>query len=82
MNLYLVFCSMERPNVSPSHLSLFMRFSYTIRVRNTAVKNEHTMPMIHVVAKPLIGPVPMVRRMIPVMREVRLESKMAENALL
>ena len=46
------------------------------------MKKEQTIPMIHVVAKPLIGPVPMVRRMIPVMREVRLESKIAEKALL
>ena len=30
----------------------------TRRVKNTAVKNEQTIPMIRVVAKPLIGPVP------------------------
>ena len=53
----------------------------TRRVRYTAVKNEQTIPMISVVAKPLIGPVPNIRRMIPVITEVRLESKIAENAL-
>ncbi len=52
------------------------------RLRYTAVKNEHTRPMIRVVAKPLIGPVPNSSRMIPVMIEVRLESKIAEKALL
>ena len=46
------------------------------------MKKEQTMPMIHVVAKPLIGPVPVTSRMIPVMRDVRLESKMALKAFL
>lgn len=46
------------------------------------MKNEQTMPMIHVVAKPLIGSVPIVRRITPVMIDVRLESKIAEKALL
>ena len=49
---------------------------------NTAVKNEQTIPIIKVVAKPRIGPVPKLKRMIPVMIEVMLESKMAENAFL
>ena len=52
------------------------------RLRNTAVKNEQIRPMISVVAKPLMGPVPKSSRITPVMIEVRLESKMAENALL
>ena len=52
-----------------------------IRVRYTAVKNEQMIPMIRVVAKPLMGPVPKKRRMTPVITEVRLESKMAEKAL-
>ena len=64
------------------HLSLLTRFSNTIRVRNTAVKNEITRPMIHVVAKPRIGPVPVTSRITPVIRDVKLESKIAENALL
>ena len=74
----------EKPveKVRFSHLSLLMRFSKTRRVRKTAVKNEMMIPMIHVVAKPRIGPVPVTRRMTPVMSEVRLESKMAEKALL
>ena len=65
-----------------SHLSLPKRFSKTIRVRYTAVKNEQTIPIIHVVAKPRIGPVPVTRRIIPVMSDVKLESKIAEKALL
>ncbi|EJW92693.1 hypothetical protein EVA_19201 [gut metagenome] len=53
-----------------------------MRVRKTAVKNEQHRPMIHVVAKPRMGPVPATSRMIPVMSEVRLESKIAEKAFL
>ena len=49
---------------------------------NTAVKNEQTIPIINVVAKPRIGPVPKLKRMIPVMIEVKLESKIAEKAFL
>ena len=45
------------------------------------MKNEQTIPMISVVAKPLMGPVPKSRRITPVMIEVRLESKIAEKAL-
>ena len=44
--------------------------------------NEHNRPMIRVVAKPLIGPVPKLNRMIPVMIDVIFESKIAENAFL
>ena len=44
------------------------------------MKNEHTIPIINVVANPRIGPVPNTYRMTPVMIEVRLESKMAEKA--
>ena len=86
MKLTFMFCSrfFDRPvvKVRLSHLSFFMRFSYTRRVRNTAVKNEQQIPMIRVMAKPFTGPIPMTARMIPVMIEVRLESKMAEKALL
>ena len=46
------------------------------------MKNEQMIPIIHVVAKPRIGPVPNTYRMTPVMIEVRLESKIAEKALL
>ena len=65
-----------------SHLSFFIMCSYTRRVRNTAVKKEQQIPMMRVTAKPFTGPVPIKARMIPVMIEVRLESKMAEKALL
>ncbi len=54
----------------------------TRRLRYTAVKNEQMRPIISVVAKPLIGPVPKSSRITPVMMEVRLESKIAEKALL
>ena len=66
--------------VRSSHLSLLMKCSYTTRVRNTAVKNEQRIPIIKVVAKPRIGPVPKLNRMIPVRIEVALESIMAEKA--
>ena len=56
--------------------------SITRRVTNTAVKNEHTIPIMRVVANPLIGPEPLRSRIIPVMIEVKLESKIAENAFL
>ena len=36
--------------------------------------------MIQVVAKPRIGPVPVTRRITPVMSDVKLESKIAEKA--
>ena len=39
------------------------------------MKNEQKIPMIHVVAKPWIGPVPKASRMTPVINEVKLESK-------
>ena len=48
---------------------------------NTAVKKEIKIPIIKVVAKPRIGPVPKLNRMIPVIIDVRLESKIAEKAL-
>ena len=47
---------------------------------NTAVKNEIKIPIISVVAKPRIGPVPKLNRMIPVMIDVKLESKIAKEA--
>jgi len=48
---------------------------------NTAVKNDTRIPIIKVVAKPRIGPVPKLNRMIPVIIDVKLESKIAEKAL-
>ena len=48
---------------------------------NTAVKNEIKIPIINVVAKPRIGPVPKLNKIIPVMIDVKLESKIAEKAL-
>ena len=45
------------------------------------MKNEMMMPIINVVAKPLIGPVPKLKRMMAVMSEVTLESNIAEKAL-
>ena len=48
---------------------------------NTAVKNEQRIPIINVVAKPRIGPVPKLNKIIPVMIDVKLESKIAEKAL-
>ena len=47
---------------------------------NTAVKKDTKIPIINVVAKPRIGPVPKLNRMIPVMIDVKLESKKAEKA--
>ena len=38
--------------------------------------------MMRVVANPLIGPVPKLNRITPVMIDVKLESKIAENAFL
>jgi len=46
------------------------------------VKNEASKPMIRVVANPRIGPVPKLNNMNAVMIDVRLESKIAENACL
>ena len=40
------------------HLSLLRKCSKMIRVMNTAVNNEASKPIINVVAKPRIGPVP------------------------
>jgi len=65
-----------------SHLPFPKRFSYTRRVRNTAVRNDAVIPMIRVMANPLMAPVPKMARMIPVMIVVRLESRMAEKAFL
>lgn len=52
-----------------------------MRVKKTAVKKDTKIPIINVVANPRIGPVPKLYKMIPVMIEVKLESKMAEKAL-
>ena len=51
------------------------------RLRYTAVKNEQMRPMMRVVAKPLMGPVPKYSRMMPVMMDVKLPSKIALKAL-
>ena len=48
------------------------------RVMNTALKNEVMIPMMRVVAKPCTGPLPKMKRTIPVMMVVRLPSMMAE----
>ena len=52
--------------------------SMSRRVTKTAQKNEVTIPMINVVAKPCTGPLPKMKRTIPVMMVVRLPSMMAE----
>ena len=44
--------------VRSSHFSRASMAVYTKRVRNTAVKKLTMMPMISVVAKPWMGPVP------------------------
>ena len=69
-------------NVMFWNLGLEIIHSITRRVANTAVKNEHAIPIIYVVAKPLIGPEPLKNKMIPVITEVKFESKIAENAFL
>ena len=48
----------------------------------TAAKKEVKIPMINVVAKPLIGPVPNTAKTIPVNSVVMFASKMANKALL
>ena len=62
MKLYFVSFNilLESFVVNVRFVSLFLsrKRSYTTRVTNTAVKNEHNRPIIKVVAKPLIGPVP------------------------
>ena len=69
-------------NVMPALRPFLVMRSNAMRVRKTAVKNEQTIPIMSVVAKPLMGPEPKTRRITPVMTEVRFESKMAEKALL
>ncbi len=64
------------------HFPLAKRFSYTSRVRNTAVRNDAAIPIIRVMANPLMAPAPKMARMTPVMIVVRLESKIAEKAFL
>ncbi len=84
LNLQLLrkFLLIAVANVMPELRPFLVMRSNAIRVRNTAVKKEQTIPMMSVVAKPLIGPEPKSRRITPVMTEVRLESKIAEKALL
>lgn len=62
--------------------SLASRRSKMMRVIKTPLKNEVRIPMLKVVAKPLMGPVPSIKSIIPVSKVVRLESKMAEKAFL
>ena len=45
------------------------------------MKNETTIPMIQVVAKPRIGPVPVVNRITPVIKDVKLEPKISDAYL-
>ncbi len=52
--------------------------SISRRVMKTAQKNEVMIPMMSVVAKPCTGPLPKMKRTIPVMMVVRLPSMMAE----
>ena len=47
----------------------------------TEVRKDEIKPMISVVAKPRMGPVPKTKSTTPVMIVVRFESKMAEKAL-
>ena len=80
--LVIRFLLMEVVKVTLANEPLFTKCSSTRRVANTAVKNEQQMPMRVVMAKPRIGPVPRYARMMAVSTEVRLESKIAEKALL
>ena len=80
--LVIKFFEMLVVNVRFNNLSLPMKYSYTKRVMNTAVKKEIQIPIIKVVAKPRIGPVPKLNKIIPVNKEVMLESKIALNAFL
>ena len=50
----------------------------TTRVMNTAEKKEQIIPMISVMAKPLTGPCPSVKRMNPTIMVVTLASMMEE----
>ena len=68
-------------NVMPLNQPLLRHHSITRRVANTAVKNEQQIPIISVTANPRIGPEPRTARIMPVMIDVRLESKIAEKAL-
>ena len=54
--------------------------SKAMRVRNTAVKKEHTRPMMRVVAKPLMGPEPKRSRITPVIMDVRLLAQLLAGA--
>ena len=59
------------------HKNLADRFR---KAGDAAVKNEQIIPIIHVVAKPRIGPVPVTSKITPVISDVKLESKIAEKA--
>ena len=67
-------------NVSLLKDLLFANQKKNRRLRYTAVKKEQIRPMIRVVAKPLMGPVPKSSRITPVITDVRFESKIAEKA--
>ena len=84
LKLYSLNIAFEKPvlNVSCCHFPFAKRFSYTSRVRNTAVMNDAVIPIIRVMANPLMAPAPKMARMIPVIIVVKLESKMAEKAFL
>ena len=56
------------------------QLSKTRRVTTTAVNIERTTPPVRVIAKPRTGPVPTMKRMMPVTMVVMFESRIAVNA--
>ena len=86
MKSNLTFCIRLRVigvvRVMPLKVPFLRKYSITRRVANTAVKNEQQIPTTRVTAKPRIGPEPRMMRMMPVIIDVKLESKIAEKALL
>ncbi len=52
-----------------------------VRVTIIAVNIDVAMPIIKVIEKPLIGPVPTANKISPAMKVVIFASKMVENAL-
>ena len=68
--------SMRNGFVRPASTKLSSRR----RVTTTAVNMESTTPAVRVIAKPRTGPVPTMKRMMPVTMVVMLESRIAVNA--
>ena len=60
--------------IEPPRLSFHSMYKRETKI---AVNNDERIPMIKVVANPLIGPVPTVNRMIAVIRVVAFESRIA-----